>query len=111
VTDRQESHTLGVGDRLQLKRSIWGTRTVLRYAGMPSAEAFSVVVAWSKNYNSAAFNLYLPMDCRGFDVLDLGHMSVIEASPDRIRLVWQPGVTARELTTGRKTGQFPTARP
>jgi len=76
-----------IGGTAKLKGSMFSTR-VLHYAGMPTDQVFSLVVAWSKGNNSAAYNLYFPKDIRTFELFD-GRVTVLHLTPTLIRLRYE----------------------
>jgi len=62
----------------------WGKAWSIIYAGMVGEETSSVAVMWTMGYNSAAYNLYLSLDQREFE-LPIGRVTVSDVSPGELR--------------------------
>ena len=76
-----ETVELTVGSRFHLKR---GKDNII-YAGMPSAEVYSIVQLKATGYQGYAWNLFFP--ARQHDItLDGIDLHVIRATPERIEL-------------------------
>jgi len=80
--------TLGVGDAAAIRRRFFRRSWSVVYAGMPDDRSYSLAVNWSLNYNSAAYNLFLPADQRELRFLD-GRIVVEDLSPREIRFRYE----------------------
>jgi len=79
-------HTLDVGEPLKLeKKSLFGKHSSILFAGMPSDSCYSIVAAWSHGYNSAAYNLFFPLDQSHIEVLG-NEFELKKVSPNQIEL-------------------------
>ncbi len=64
------SYSLRVGEQAAIRRRFFRKSWAVVYAGMPTERTFSLAITWSVNYNSAAYNVFLPLDQREMPFLD-----------------------------------------
>lgn len=81
-------YKLGVGESGAIRRRFFRKSWSIVYAGMPNEGSYSLAITWSVNYNSAAYNLFLPEDQRELAFLE-GRIVVQEVSPREIRFRYE----------------------
>jgi hypothetical protein len=79
-------YTLRVGESAKIKRAFFSTSWSIVYAGMPNDATFSLVVMMSMGHNSAAYNLYFPVDAREFSLPTGSRVAVYSVSQNEIRI-------------------------
>lgn len=76
--------TLKIGQSAWIKKGFLRKHAV-HFAGMPSSEVYSLVITFTDDYNSMAYNIYVPANHREIDHPQ-ARLEVLAVSPYEIRL-------------------------
>lgn len=77
-------YTLAIGQSVQIRGGFLA-RQYLIYAGQVSDKVYSLAVQWTRGHNSAAYNIYIPVEQKEVSVL-LSRVVVHNVSPSEISL-------------------------
>lgn len=80
-----DTFTLEIGKRKNIKSSIFGTSQDMMYCGMPSENTFSIGLLFSKGYQGHALNFYFPGKATSI-VLDERKYYIIDVKPEFVTL-------------------------
>ena len=83
-----QEFTLQVGEFRVLQRAFFGRTWAVAYAGMPNDRTWSIAVIWGQNHQSAAFNLFLPLDQQAVSFGN-GRLVALSISAREIRLRYE----------------------
>ena len=83
MAETTTEYILKVGQTANLKSGIFSPNIAVVYAGMPSADAYSIAVKWSNGNNSLAYNLYFSDRQREIE-LPKGILTVINVGREQI---------------------------
>jgi hypothetical protein len=83
-----KSYTLRVGESGVIRRSFFGRTWSVAYAGMPTADTYSLAISWTVCHQSAAYNVFLPSDQREVPLVH-GRLFVDDVSPQRVSLRYE----------------------
>lgn len=83
-----KNYSLRIGETGAIRRRFFRKSWVVGYAGMPTEKTFSLTIMWTLNYNSAAYNVFLPLDQREMSFLG-GRLLFESVSPQEIRFRYE----------------------
>ncbi len=80
-----QEYTLQIGEQAYLQKAFLRPTYAMIYAGMPSAEAFSIAISTTYGNQASKLSLFIPKDQREFRYKEW-RVAILDVRPDQIRV-------------------------